>query len=135
MTTTVMSMATKSSNLDNWKSGANLQIEGHGLTSPSDQKGLEETGASGTALPFSIWVSREVTIAWSPQDLILFRNTCYFNGEERSCTSSLPCLDGTSGGGHAMTQQSWPHQSSSDGPRKSYSILWEMFPRRRPELR
>ena len=29
---------------------------------------------------------------------------------------SAPCLDGASGGGHAMTWQSWPHQSHSDGP-------------------
>ena len=53
----------------------------------------------------------------------------------RSCTSAIPCLDGASGGGHTMTQQNWPHQSSSDRPRKSYPLLWEMFPSRRPEQR
>ena len=33
-----------------------------------------------------------------------------------------------------MTQQNWPHQSCHDGPRKGYPVLWETFPRRRPEL-
>ena len=46
-------MATKSSDLDNQISGANLQVEGHTLTSPSGQKGLEETGASGSATSHS----------------------------------------------------------------------------------
>ena len=49
MTTTVVSMAAKSSDLDDQISGANLQIEGCILTSLSGQKGLEETGASGSA--------------------------------------------------------------------------------------
>ena len=49
MTTTVMSMATNSSDLDNQISEANLQTEGHTLTPPSSQKNLEETGALGSA--------------------------------------------------------------------------------------
>ena len=53
MTTIVMSMAAKSRDLDDQISGANLQIKGHTLTSPSGQKGLEETGASGSAPPHS----------------------------------------------------------------------------------
>ena len=49
MTTTVISMATKSSDLYDWISGANLQTEGCTLTPPSGQKGLEETGALASA--------------------------------------------------------------------------------------
>ena len=53
MTTTVMSMAAKSSNLDNWISGFNLQTEGHALTPPSSQKSLEEMRALGSAPSYS----------------------------------------------------------------------------------
>ena len=42
-------MATKSSDLDDQISEANLQTEGCTLTPPSSQKGLEETGALGSA--------------------------------------------------------------------------------------
>ena len=49
MTTTVVSMAAKSSNLDDQISGANLQTEGCTLIPPSSQKSLEETGVSGSA--------------------------------------------------------------------------------------
>ena len=130
-----MSMATKSSDIDDQISGANPPIEGCTLTSPSGQKGLEETGVSGSSpLPLPIPVSGEVTIAWSPKDLVLSRNMCNFNQRERSCTSATPCLDGTSGGGHAMTWQDWSHQSSSAGPGEGCPLLWEMVPRR-PELR
>ena len=44
-----MSMAFKSSNLDGWKSTANLQTEGPTLTPPSSWKSLEETEALGSA--------------------------------------------------------------------------------------
>ena len=79
MTTTVMPMAIKSSNLDNWISGANLQIEGCAPTSASSQKGLKRQEHQVVPLPFSILVSREVTIAWLPQDPVLFRNMCNIN--------------------------------------------------------
>ena len=49
MTTTDVSMAAKSSDLDDQLSGANLQIKGHVPILPSGQKGLEETRASGNA--------------------------------------------------------------------------------------
>ena len=49
MTTIVMLMATKSSNLDDQISGANLQNDGHTPTSSSGQKDLEEMGVSGSA--------------------------------------------------------------------------------------
>ena len=87
-------------------------------------------------LPFSISVTREATIPWSPWDLILSGNTHNFNWEERSSTVlhahtwMAPVVDG-----HAMTWQSWPHQSSSDGPGRGYPVLWETFPSRRSELR
>ena len=48
MTTTVGSVVTKSSDLDDQISGANLQIKGHTLTSPSGQQSLEDKGASGS---------------------------------------------------------------------------------------
>ena len=59
MTTTVMSMAAKSSDFDDQLAGANLQIEDHSPTSPSGQKGLEETGLSGSAPSHSP--------SWSPE--------------------------------------------------------------------
>ena len=52
-------MATKSSDLDDHISGANCQIKGHNPTSPSGQKGLEETGASGSAPSHSLSQSPE----------------------------------------------------------------------------
>ena len=51
MATTVISMATKSSYLDDQMSGANLQMEGHTPTSPRGQEGPEEMGAS-SRVPF-----------------------------------------------------------------------------------
>ena len=59
MTITVMSMATKSSDLDDQISGANLQTTGHTLTSPHGQKDLEETGASGGSPSHSQFLSAE----------------------------------------------------------------------------
>ena len=47
--TTVASMATKSSDLDDWMSGAKLQTEGHTPILSRGQMDPEETGASGSA--------------------------------------------------------------------------------------
>ena len=44
-----MSMATKPSDLDDWTSGTNLQIEDHASTSQRGWEGSEETGVSGSA--------------------------------------------------------------------------------------
>ena len=48
MATVSMSMATRSSNLDNQKSRVNIQTEGHTITPPSSQNGPEETEAFGS---------------------------------------------------------------------------------------
>ena len=48
-----VSMATQSSDLDNQKSGATIQIEGHTFMSPNGQIGAEEMEASGSALSCS----------------------------------------------------------------------------------
>ena len=42
-------MATRSSNLEDQMSGANLQMEGHVDVPSQSQKGPEETGASGSS--------------------------------------------------------------------------------------
>ena len=47
--TTIMSMTTRSSDLEDWMSGANLQTEGHVGMESQCQKGPEETGASGSS--------------------------------------------------------------------------------------
>ena len=44
MATTIASMATKSSDMEDWTSGTNLQTEGHTPTSPRDQRDPEEMG-------------------------------------------------------------------------------------------
>ena len=49
MATTVTSMATKSSDLDDWTSGANLQTEGHTPIPSRGQEDPEEMGALGSA--------------------------------------------------------------------------------------
>ena len=49
MTTVYMSMATRSSNLDDQKSGVNVQTEGHTLTPPRSWNGSEDTQAFGSA--------------------------------------------------------------------------------------
>ena len=51
MATVSMSMATKSSNLDDQKSGVNVQTESHTFTPPSGQNGPEVTEMFGSA-PF-----------------------------------------------------------------------------------
>ena len=91
------------------------------------EKALKRQEHLAVSPPMLYPVSREVIIPWLPWDPILSGNMHNFNQEERSCIPSVACLDGTSGGGHAMTWQSWPHQSSSDGPRKGYPVLWETF--------
>ena len=49
MATTIMSMAARSSDLEDQMSGANLQTEGHaGIESPC-QKGPEEMGVLGSS--------------------------------------------------------------------------------------
>ena len=48
MATVSMSMATRSSDLDDQKSGVNIQTENHTLTPPSSQNGPEETEAFGS---------------------------------------------------------------------------------------
>ena len=48
MATVSMSMATRSSNRDDQKSGVNVQTEGHSLKPPSGQNGPEETEAFGS---------------------------------------------------------------------------------------
>ena len=52
-------MATKLCDLDDWISGVSLQIEGCTPASPSGQKGLEETGASGSSPSHSLSWSME----------------------------------------------------------------------------
>ena len=49
MATTVTSMAAKSSDLEDWTSGANLQLEGHTPMPSRGQKDPEEMGALGSA--------------------------------------------------------------------------------------
>ena len=49
MATVSMSMAARSSDLDDQKSGVNVQTESHTLTPPSGQNGPEETEAFGSA--------------------------------------------------------------------------------------
>ena len=51
MATTIMSMAARSSNLEDQISGANLQTEGHADIEFQCQKGPEEMGASGSSPP------------------------------------------------------------------------------------
>ena len=49
MATVSVSLATRSNNLDDQKSGVNIQTEGHTLTPPSRQNGPEETEVFGSA--------------------------------------------------------------------------------------
>ena len=49
MATTVASMAAKSSNLEDWTSGANLQTKVHTPMPSRGQKDPEEMGVSGSA--------------------------------------------------------------------------------------
>ena len=53
MVTVSMSMATKSSNLDDQKTGVDIQTEGHTLTPPSSLNGPEEIEAFGSTLSHS----------------------------------------------------------------------------------
>ena len=66
MATVSVSMATRSSHLDDQKSSY-VQTESHTFTPPSSQDGPEETEAFGIApLPFTIPVSGEEANARSP---------------------------------------------------------------------
>ena len=49
MATTIMSMVTKSSDLEDWMSGANLQMESHAGMPSQSQKDPEEMGALGSS--------------------------------------------------------------------------------------
>ena len=74
MATTIVSIATRSSDLEDWMSGANLQTEGHMDMPFQSQKDPEEMGASGSSpshLP-----------SWSPARRLLssFPNSRYCLG-------------------------------------------------------
>ena len=51
MATTIVSMAARSSNLEDQMSGADLQMEGHADIPSQSQKDPEEMGASGSSPP------------------------------------------------------------------------------------
>ena len=59
-------MATKSSDLDDWMSGVNLQMVGHTPMSPRGQEGPEEMGASGRVPSHSPSRSLEISPSLDP---------------------------------------------------------------------
>ena len=128
-------MAAWSSDLDDQKSRATVQIEGHTLTPPNGWVGPKETEASGSAPSYSpsqSLVRREN--AWSPQDLVPFGNLCYLNWRWKSYITTSTHLAGACGRRHALRWQIWPHGSSCDRPRPGHPILWKMILRRRTFL-
>ena len=64
-----MSMATKSSDLDDQKTGVNIQTEGHTLTPPSGQNGHEDTEAFGSTPPI-----HHSSLQWGNQHLTALRH-------------------------------------------------------------
>ena len=86
MATTGMSMAPKSSNLDDQISGANLQIEGCTPTSPCGQKGLKEIGPSGSAPSQSL--ERQLLLGHPETQYCL--GICVTLNEERGAALLLP---------------------------------------------
>ena len=127
-----MLMAAWSSDLDNQKSGATVQTEGHTLTPPKQlNRPWGDRSIWLHPITFTIPVSSEEANAWLPRDLVLFGSSSYLNWRWRNYTTTSTYLAGASGGRHALRWQIWPHGSGCDRPRPGHPILWKMIPRRR----
>ena len=119
-------MAAWSCDLDDQKSGATVQTEGHTLTLPNGQIDPEEMEASGSTPSHSpSQISGEEANAWLPWDSVLFGNSSYLNQRWRNYTTTSTCLAGTHGRRHASRHQIWPHRSGCDRPRSS--LAWVRF--------
>ena len=125
-----MSMATKSSDLNNWKTGASIQTEGHTLTLPNSQHDPEDTEAFGSA---PSWSQSQCPVRKStpdcPWNLVLFGNTSDFYWRwgnyttTTTTTTTTTCLAGASCGRHGLRWQIHPNRSSTNGPRLSHPVL------------
>ena len=106
MATTVASMAIKSSDLEDWKSGANLQTEDHTPIPSRGQKDPEEMGTLDSApFPLPSWSPAKKPLASCP-------NTRHCLGIHVTLTKETGV---TPPPPHAWQNRS--HQSHSDGPR------------------
>ena len=127
MATTVASMATKSSDLKDWMSGANLQTEGHTPMPLRGQRDPEEMGALGSApshLPS--WSLARKPSPSGP-------NTRHCLGIHVTLTEETGATPPTPHAWMAPVVEDMPspwqnrsHQSHSDGPRLGCPLLWEM---------
>ena len=130
-----MSMATKSSDLDDQKTGVNIQNESHTLIPPSGQSGPEEIEAFGSTPSYSLSpVFSMKTNTLPPWDSVLFGNTSDHYWRWQNYTTTSTCLADASCGGHGLRWQIQPNRSSIDWPRPSCPVLWVAIFRRRTEL-
>ena len=129
-----MSMAAKSSDLDDQKTGVNIQTEGHTLTPPSSQHGPEETETLVAPPPIHHHSPSEKPTPDHPWTLVLFGNTCDLYWRQGNYTTTPTCPAGASCGRHGLRWQIQLNRSSSDWPRLSCLALWVPIFRRRTEL-
>ena len=81
-------MATQSSELDDQKSGATIQMEGHTLTPLNGWNGPKEMEASGSTKSHSPSpVPGKEANAWLPWDQVLFGNSSDLDQRRRSYTT------------------------------------------------
>ena len=110
MATVSESMATKLSDLDDQKSGGNIQTEGHTLTPPSGQNSPEETEAFGNTTshsPSQSWVRKPAPDHPETQYCLEIQ---VISTEDWGMTPPLAHLAGTSCGRHGPRWQVWPNR-------------------------
>ena len=128
-------MATKSSDLDDQKTGVNIQTKGHTLTLPSSWNGPEDTEAFDSTpshSPSLSLVRKPTPDCPKIQYCLEIQVISTRDGENYITTPT--CLAGTSCGRQGLRWQIWHNRSSSDQAWLDHPVLWAVIIRRRTEL-
>ena len=124
-------MAAQSSDLDDKKSGATIQTEGHTLTPPNGQNGPKKTEASGSALSCSLSQSLARRLVPEHPETQYCLEIQVILTKDGGATPPPSTPDRHPWFHHALGWQIWPHRSGQDGLWPSHPISQKAIPRRR----
>ena len=135
MATVFVSMAMRLSDLDDQKSGINIQTEGHTLTPPSGWNCPEDQEAFGSTLSHS----PSQSLARKPAPDLPETQYCLeiqaTSTKDEGVTPPPPHMwQAPIVERHGLRWQSWPNRSHSDQPRSGHPVLQVAIIRRRAEL-
>ena len=133
MTTVFVSMATRSSNLDDQKCWIYPPDWGpHPHLTKQLKQPWRSRGIWDCPIPITIPVSGEES--WPPWDPLLVGNTGDLHRRWDSNSTTISCMAGTNCERNGVRWQRWPNRSCSDRPRLSHPVLCVAFITRRTEL-